>query len=399
MKRILATTALVLILSGGAAYAEMGTYEAQPTDINASQFIGQRIYATDTMPATDTVEAGAEKDWDDVGEINELVLSRDGEVKAVVLGVGGFLGMGEKAVAVPMDDVKFVRSGDGADDFFLVVNTNKEELAAAPAFVAPDEKADQQAAANDAATTADTTTAADTTMTAPADTTADATAAMDNNAASTDQSTTAANSTAEQPADTTTAMDSNTASTDQTATAADSTAEQPADTAAATDTNTATTNQTTTANDATTEQPADTTTAMDDNAAATDDTTTASTTNDGATQAMTDDNRTLLTRPEINREGYQSIETAELTAEDLQGAAVYGPNDEDVGEINRIVLDDKGQVERVVLDVGGFLGMGERQIAVTMEELNIVKNTAGDDFRVYIDANEAALKAQPEYKG
>jgi len=379
MKRILATTALVLILSGGAAYAEMGTYEAQPTDINASQFIGQRIYATDTMPATDTVEAGAEKDWDDVGEINELVLGRDGQVKAVVLGVGGFLGMGEKAVAVPMDDVKFVRSGDGADDFFLVVNTNKEELTAAPAFVAPDEKADQQAAANDAATTADTTTAADTTMTAPADTTADATTA--------------------DPAESTTAMDSSAASTDQSTTTANSTVEQPADTTTAMDNNTATTNQTTAANDATTEQPADTTAAMDDNAAATDDTTTASTTNDGATQAMTDDNRTLLTRPEINREGYQSIETAELTAEDLQGATVYGPNDEDVGEINRLIMDDNGQVARVVLDVGGFLGMGERQIAVTMKELNIVKNTAGDDFRVYIDANEAALKAQPEYKG
>ena len=379
MKRILATTALVLILSGGAAYAEMGTYEAQPTDINASQFIGQRIYATDTMPATDTVQAGAEKDWDDVGEINELVLGRDGQVKAVVLGVGGFLGMGENAVAVPMDDVKFVRSGDGADDFFLVVNTNKEELTAAPAFVAPDEKADQQAAANDAATTADTTTAADTTMTAPADTTADATTA--------------------DPAESTTAMDSSAASTDQSTTTANSTVEQPADTTTAMDNNTATTNQTTAANDATTEQPADTTAAMDDNAAATDDTTTASTTNDGATQAMTDDNRTLLTRPEINREGYQSIETAELTAEDLQGATVYGPNDEDVGEINRLIMDDNGQVARVVLDVGGFLGMGERQIAVTMKELNIVKNTAGDDFRVYIDANEAALKAQPEYKG
>ena len=34
-----------------------------------------------------------------------------------------------------------------------------------------------------------------------------------------------------------------------------------------------------------------------------------------------------------------------------------------------------------------------------MDELNIVKNTKGDDFRVYIDANQANLKAQPEFKG
>lgn len=355
MKRILATTALVMILSGGAAYAEMGNYTSQPTDINASHFIGQRIYAAETMPA-DSVQPGAEKDWADVGEINEVILDRTGKVNAVVLGVGGFLGMGEKAVAVPMTDVKFVKSGDGPDDFFLVVNTNKDALAAAPAFVSAEEKANQQAAAADAAKQADpaavpTDTATDTTMTAPADTTADATAAK--------------------PADATTAMDD--------------TAAKPADT--------------TTAADTTAAKPADTTTAMDDNAAATDTTTTASTTTGNSTQAMTDENRARLTRPDITREGYLAAQANEITADKLTGARVYGPKDEDVGEINRIILDNNGQVERVVLDVGGFLGIGERQIAVTMDELNIVKNAKGDDFRVYIDANQANLKAQPEFKG
>jgi hypothetical protein len=358
MKRILATTALVMILSGGAAYAEMGNYTSQPTDINASQFIGQRIYAAEAMPA-DSVQPGAEKDWADVGEINEVILDRSGKVNAVVLGVGGFLGMGEKAVAVPMTDVKFVKSGDGPDDFFLVVNTNKDALAAAPAFVSAEEKAAQQAAAKDAATPVDpNATATDTTMTAPADTTADATAAK--------------------PADTTTAT-------------AD-TAAKPADTTTAADT-------TTTAADTTAKKPADATTAMDDNAAATDSTTTASTTTASSTQAMTDENRARLTRPEITREGYQAAEATELTADKLTGAKVYGPKDEEVGEINRIILNDNGQVDRVVLDVGGFLGIGERQIAVTMDELNIVKNAKGDDFRVYIDANQANLKAQPEFKG
>ncbi|CAN7667030.1 PRC-barrel domain-containing protein [Rhizobium sp. LjRoot254] len=365
MKRILATTALVVILSGGAAYAEMGNYTSQPTDINASQFIGQRIYAAETMPA-DSVQPGAEKDWADVGEINEVILDRSGKVNAVVLGVGGFLGMGEKAVAVPMTDVKFVKSGDGPDDFFLVVNTNKETLASAPAFVSAEEKAAQQAAAKDAATPVDpNATATDTTMTAPADTTADATAAK--------------------PADTTTAT-------------AD-TAAKPADTTTAADTSAAKTDTTTTAADTTAKKPADATTAMDDNAAATDTTTTASTTTTSSTQAMTDENRTRLTRPEITREGYLAAQATELTADKLTGARVYGPNDEDVGEINRIILDNNGQVDRVVLDIGGFLGVGEHQIAVTMDELNIVKNTKGDDFRVYIDANQANLKAQPEFKG
>ncbi|RYH08620.1 MAG: PRC-barrel domain containing protein, partial [Alphaproteobacteria bacterium] len=268
----------------------------------------------------------AEKDWDDVGEINDVVLGRDGQIKAVILGVGGFLGIGEKSVAVPMQDVKFVKNGDGADDFFLVVNANKDLLTNAPAYVALDEKADQQAAANDAAAPVDATNTA------------------------------------------------------------------PADTTAATDT-------TTTAADATAEKPADANTAMNNTPAETDSTTTASTTADSATQTMTDENRTRLVRPEVARDGYKAAEMTELTADKLEGARVYGPNDEDVGEVNRLILDNNGQVTRVVLDVGGFLGMGERQIAVTPDELNIVRTDDGNEFRVYVDANQANLKAQPEYKG
>jgi sporulation protein YlmC with PRC-barrel domain len=377
MKRILATTALVMIMAGGAYSAQMGNYQAQPMDVEASDFIGQRIYATDTMPATETVAAGAEKDWDDVGEINDVILGRDGQIKAVVLGVGGFLGIGEKSVAVPMQDVKFVKNGDGADDFFLVVNANKDLLTNAPAYVSLEEKAQQQAAANDAAAPADTTT-----MTTPADTTA-----------ATDTTTTA-------PADTA-ATDTTTTAPADTTTAADATAEKPADTTTAMTNDAATTTPTnnTAATDTTTQKPADTTTAADSTAADTDQTTTSSTTADSATQAMTDENRTRLVRPDITREGYKAAVMTELTADKLEGARVYGANDEDVGEVNRLVLDNSGQVQRIVLDVGGFLGVGERQIAVTPDELTIVRTEDGNEFRVFIDANQANLKAQPEYKG
>src|SRR5262245_60625164 len=43
-----------------------------------------------------------------VGSINDLLADKSGNVKAVVIGVGGFLGVGEHLVAVPMDKVKFV---------------------------------------------------------------------------------------------------------------------------------------------------------------------------------------------------------------------------------------------------------------------------------------------------
>ncbi|MCB1448065.1 MAG: PRC-barrel domain-containing protein [Rhizobiaceae bacterium] len=319
MKRILATTALVMIMAAG-AHAQMGSYNAQPGDIEASDFIGARIYATNTMPA-DTAAAGAEKDWDDVGEINDVVLGRDGQIKAVILGVGGFLGIGEKSVAVPMQDVKFVKNGDAPDDYFLVVNTNKDALTSAPAYVSIEEKAQQQAAARDAADPVGA-------VPAPADD-----VAMNN----------------------------------------DATPAMPADDNAA---------------------------AMDNNdAAVTDQTTTSSTTTDNAAQAMTDENRTRLVRPDVAMDGYQAAQVSELTADRLQGARVYGPNNEEVGEVSKLILDNNGQVERIVLDIGGFLGIGERQIAVTPDELNIVRTADGNDFRVYVDSNQATLKAQPEYKG
>jgi hypothetical protein len=43
-----------------------------------------------------------------LGDINEILFDRDGKVMAVVIGVGGFLGMGEHDVAVSLDKLKFV---------------------------------------------------------------------------------------------------------------------------------------------------------------------------------------------------------------------------------------------------------------------------------------------------
>src|SRR3979411_1398226 len=43
-----------------------------------------------------------------VGSINDLLTDKNGNIKAVVIGVGGFLGVGEHLVAVPFEKIKFV---------------------------------------------------------------------------------------------------------------------------------------------------------------------------------------------------------------------------------------------------------------------------------------------------
>jgi len=88
--------------------------------ILASGFIGKQIYNGDG----DNAET--------VGKLNDLVIGPDGMVQAAVVGVGGFLGVGEKDVAIPPSQLKLSTRSDGKT--WLVMNTTKDQLAAAPAF-------------------------------------------------------------------------------------------------------------------------------------------------------------------------------------------------------------------------------------------------------------------------
>ena len=68
-----------------------------------------------------------------VGEIKDfLVDPKTGTISTLVLGVGGFLGMGEKNVAVPFSEVKMTTRNNRA---WLTIDTTKDALKAAPAFV------------------------------------------------------------------------------------------------------------------------------------------------------------------------------------------------------------------------------------------------------------------------
>ena len=62
-------------------------------DWRASKVVGLRVYNDNN---------------ENLGSINDLIMDRNGNIKAAVLGVGGFLGMGAHLVAVPLDKIKFV---------------------------------------------------------------------------------------------------------------------------------------------------------------------------------------------------------------------------------------------------------------------------------------------------
>ena len=66
-----------------------------------------------------------------IGDINDLLLDKEGKVSAVILGVGGFLGAGEKNVAVPFNAIKLT---DKNGKRYLVMGTTKEALNSAPGY-------------------------------------------------------------------------------------------------------------------------------------------------------------------------------------------------------------------------------------------------------------------------
>ena len=70
--------------------------------------------------------------------------------------------------------------------------------------------------------------------------------------------------------------------------------------------------------------------------------------------------------------------TASIRTSEFVGEAVYGADGEEVGEVGDVVLGTDGEVKSVVIDVGGFLGIGTKEVAVGMESVTLTMNADGD---------------------
>jgi len=98
--------------------------------IRSRDIVGGRIYTTNEAQ-DEGWEIGKTRDevgsdWNVVGEIEDVVLSKDGKMIGVVGEVGGFLDIGDKHVLIPVDDVNLVAS----DEYALVTRLNEEDLEA-----------------------------------------------------------------------------------------------------------------------------------------------------------------------------------------------------------------------------------------------------------------------------
>lgn len=86
----------------------------------------------------------------------------------------------------------------------------------------------------------------------------------------------------------------------------------------------------------------------------------------------------------------------EMASSKVVGSAVYNSNNEKIGEVNDLILDQSGKVAGVVIGVGGFLGLGERNIAVTYNSIHFDKDAKGKPH-LTVPATKDQLKAMQPY--
>lgn len=92
----------------------------------------------------------------------------------------------------------------------------------------------------------------------------------------------------------------------------------------------------------------------------------------------------------------EAAATGGMQASNLIGAEVKTTGDEEVGEVKDLVIDSTGQVTSIVVSVGGFLGMGEKEVAIDWNQ--VTKAGEFDDQDLRIDMTRENLEAAPEYE-
>ncbi|TIX26259.1 PRC-barrel domain-containing protein [Mesorhizobium sp.] len=427
IRNLLATTALATLVATG-AYAQSATSPA-PAPGPAVQEPGAAPVRAEGSIVTniigESVYNGTGDDAENIGMVSDVVFDKDGQAKSVVIGVGGFLGVGAKNVAFDYGKLQWAEKNG---DRWLVAQTTKDELTAQPEF---DSKPYAPAPAPAASTDATAPTAPATTDTAqkPVDMNAAPTEPVkraDGNLATNIIGENVYNGTGDdaqnigdvndivltkegkaeslvigvggffglgaknvtydfskaqwaekngdrwlvaqttkeelqaQPDFNRKAYDPVPATTASNEPAATAPAAVPSDTTA----------PAVAPADKTAEAPAATT----PDASAPDQTKTAA----------------------IDKSTLTEMPVGEIRADDLKGTTVYGANDAKVGEIGDVVLAPDKKADAVIIDVGGFLGIGEKEVAVGMDNLKFMTDKDGNKY-LYTTFTKEQLEAQTAY--
>ena len=105
---------------------------------------------------------------------------------------------------------------------------------------------------------------------------------------------------------------------------------------------------------------------------------------------------TVGTAPATPR--FATVSRDEMLSSKLKGLNVYNEKDESIGEISDLAISKNDQVQALILSVGGFLGMGERYVAVAPSAVNVTYDASSKKWRATMNTTKEELKSAPEFK-
>ncbi|MDR7034091.1 PRC-barrel domain-containing protein [Mesorhizobium sp. BE184] len=449
IRKLLATTALATMVASG-AYAQNATTPApaSPPAAESAAPAAPVVRSDGSLVSNvigEDVYNGSGDDAENIGEVSDIVFDKDGKAQSLIIGVGGFLGVGSKNVAMEFSKLKWTEKNG---DRWLVADTSKDALTALPAFddrpyePAPAPAADGGTAmapsASGTTPAAPAAPATDTAQKAPADTKAapaDATPVQpaDGALASNIMGEDVYNGTGDDAENIGDVKDivlskdgaaeslvigvggflglgtknvafdygkaewaekdgdrwlvvSATKEELQGLPDFDRKAYDPAPAAAAAGEPTApsATAPATATNEATPPAASDGAAAPAPMAAA------------PAEPKADADSADKTETAAIDRSTLTEMPADKISADTLIGTNVYGADDADIGEISDIVLSADNKVDAVIMDVGGFLGIGSKSVAVGMDNLKFMSDKDGNNY-LYTNLTKEQLDKQVAY--
>jgi hypothetical protein len=127
-----------------------------------------------------------------------------------------------------------------------------------------------------------------------------------------------------------------------------------------------------------------------------------------STQAPSDMNKSMDAKPmdsakststqAMPAEKFVNVQTSDQwLASDLMGLNVVGSSNESIGEISDFLVDEEGKILAAVVGVGGFLGIGQKSVAISFEAFDIASDKNGNpEARLTLTKEE--LESAPAFK-
>jgi sporulation protein YlmC with PRC-barrel domain len=118
-----------------------------------------------------------------------------------------------------------------------------------------------------------------------------------------------------------------------------------------------------------------------------------------ATQAANENTSSITSTTSTKPDFIQAQKPDQWLGSKFKGTDVMGPDNQKVGDISDLLLDKSGQIQAYIVSVGGFLGVGSKEVALAPKSFQVVPNGANpNDVKLKISMTKDELKQAPDFQ-